>query len=394
MSSTSSLDSTAVFRERVVTLGLDCAWAAFSERGWTTFGAFAFASGANPNNADDDKWVREVLVPILGSPTHVLAQAVRRLYYECFVMAAADFKRRVTASSDDAPARMANAEREDRRKRLAAKLDGGLELIGETDPSNELIDLAASMAEVNTVSYIPWERCTARDQELDRPAGSAYKNLWKPGSQGYLREQKQEPELTADVSGAHMSLKLKYALTRRALAMDMVGLMNIKMGDKITAYLVRKSLAEPPAPGYASATLEQVRRADVFIWKTFARLCRDGIRRDAQDKLPLETHLNEVLKDSDLALILQPLPERKPEAKKDKERRSDGGEQPIAKTRRQNRREAFQKAKKERDEAIERANRAEAAQRRPAAIATRADDVTRGSRMPRELIGMHSRTAD
>jgi hypothetical protein len=324
---------------------------------------------------------------------------VRRLYYEAYVMATADLKRRVTRSNDDVPTSMPNAEREERRTATKKRLTG-LDIAGDLDPSNELLDLAASMGEMNTVSYIPWERCTTRDQELDRPAGAAHKNYWKPDAQGFLKEARQPLELSADLHGNHMSLKLQHALTRRALALDMVGLMSYEHGDMVTKYLMKKYLAQPPDARYVSPSIEQVRRADTHIWKTLAQLCRTGIRRDVNGQLPLEVHIGEALKEFDLALIMTPMLNPN-QGSKAKERRDEPLDQPPNKARnRQNKkREAFQRAKKERDDAVERANRAEAAQRRPNAIAVRAaddrprDDM-RGTRMPRELIGMLSRTVD
>ncbi len=270
-------------------------------------------------------------------------------------------------------------------------------MTGELNPSNELMDLASGMAELNTVSYIPWERCTSRSQELDRPAGQAHKQLWKPDAQGYLKETKMAPELTTHVGGSHLAIKLQEALTRRALALDMIGIMSYEHGHQITQYLMKRFLAEPPTEHHQSPTLEQVRRADTQIWKSLAQSCRLGIKRDVHDRLPLEENVGDALKDFDLALIIQPL--AKKGENKNKDRRAEPGvpnDAPTSKAqRRQKQKLAFDKARKERDEAVERANRAEAAQRRPAAVAARpSDDIPRAGRMPRELIGMCSRTVD
>ncbi len=122
--STSALDSTAAFRERLSQLGLDAVWPDFEARGWSTMGSFAFATGFASNAADDDRWVQAVLVPLLGTEAavHAKAAAVRRLYFECYTVAAADLKRRVTRTDDDQPVRMPTAERQSRRDSTAARL--------------------------------------------------------------------------------------------------------------------------------------------------------------------------------------------------------------------------------------------------------------------------------
>ena len=60
-------------------------------------------------------------------------------------MAAADLKRRVTVNDDDLPRAIPNAEREERRNRLAARLKG-VKLAGELDVSDgSLIGASRSM---------------------------------------------------------------------------------------------------------------------------------------------------------------------------------------------------------------------------------------------------------
>ena len=188
-SSSSTLDSIAAFKERVWQLGLDGAWPNFELRGWTTMGAFAFASSPGAGGVEDSKFVEVVMKPLLGdeAATHPKQAQVRRLFFESFTIAAADLRRRVSRTDDEPPPRMPTAEREERRDATARRLVG-LDISGETEPSDALIDLCASMLELNAVSYVPWEKCTSFDQQMHRAAGESHKREWKLDAQGYLKE--------------------------------------------------------------------------------------------------------------------------------------------------------------------------------------------------------------
>ena len=139
-----ALDSVAAFEERIRELRLQDHLERFRGRGWTTFGTFAFAADYTPGHGDPAKFTEEVVVPALGSAEHADRYVLRRLFFEAYTLVAADLRRRVEATEDDAPRRMPTSEREARRSRLAARL-AGLSLEGELDPSFHLQDLAYDM---------------------------------------------------------------------------------------------------------------------------------------------------------------------------------------------------------------------------------------------------------
>ncbi len=397
-SSTSALDSTAAFRERLSQLGLDAIWGDFEARGWSTMGSFAFATGFTSNAADDERWVQAVLVPLLGAEAavHPKAAAIRRLYFECYTVAAADLKRRVTRTDDDQPVRMPTAERQSRRDSTAARLSN-LDIEEDMEPSNALIDLCATMADTNSVVYVAWDKCTTFDQELDRPSGEAWKKEWKADSQGYMRESASQPELVADV-GANTrarELKLQSALVRRSLAMDMAGVMSYEAAMRITKYLMKKFLASPPDDRYASPSLEQIRRADVFIWKELARACRRGVRPIGGGQLPLDAAVGEVLRDPELALIVQCLP-RVPGREGDN-KAADRRPETQAKSRNQRRKDTMLAKKRELEESESKLRAENEALRKAArAAGGKGQGTGKGGpiRLPPGLLGKEPKTKD
>lgn len=90
---------------------------------------------------------------------------MRRLFFESYSLAAADMQLRVERKDDRIPSKLANAERsaryEDQRRRLS-----GVDISGELEPSNSLIDIVYNMTEEDQLCYVRWEECTKRDQEL------------------------------------------------------------------------------------------------------------------------------------------------------------------------------------------------------------------------------------
>ena len=97
-----ALDSSAVFAQRLVELGLEDLGEAFELNGWETLGNFAFAVNYAPGTgADELPFINEVVIPLLGDANSPRKTALRRLYFEAYTAAAADVQRRITKTDDD-----------------------------------------------------------------------------------------------------------------------------------------------------------------------------------------------------------------------------------------------------------------------------------------------------
>ena len=86
-----ALESEAVFRERLDTLGLDAFCDQFVLAGWTTLGNFAYASAYTPGQPNDSKFITEVVQRLLDDVDHAKKAAVRRLYFEAYTAADTSF---------------------------------------------------------------------------------------------------------------------------------------------------------------------------------------------------------------------------------------------------------------------------------------------------------------
>ena len=124
----------------------------------------AFSISFAPGN-DEQLFLDEVVTVGLGAPTHSDKNRLRRLFFEAYTMASADLKRRTEATPDDAPRIVPNAERLERRRRVAARLGSGISLEGELNISDRLIDLCLGMYESNQLHYIAPDLCTKKTLE-------------------------------------------------------------------------------------------------------------------------------------------------------------------------------------------------------------------------------------
>eukprot|EP00973_Karenia_brevis_P065545 9110294-Karenia_brevis.AAC.1 len=90
-----ALDSIPVFEAKLKELGLDCYLEShFTPRGWTAAANFAFAANYVPGTPDDSTFVADVILPVLGSTLDPQVPALRRLFFDCYTMLAADAQRK------------------------------------------------------------------------------------------------------------------------------------------------------------------------------------------------------------------------------------------------------------------------------------------------------------
>lgn len=126
------LDSEADFKARALEIGVESDELNNLVRlSFNTFGKLAFACNYIPGQADD-RPVRELAADVCGvSPAPAGRVAViRRLVFDAYTLAAADVKLRTERNHDDAPRKLAQAERSARYTEQAKRLSG-INMIGE-----------------------------------------------------------------------------------------------------------------------------------------------------------------------------------------------------------------------------------------------------------------------
>ena len=177
--------------------------------------------------------------------------------------------------------------------------------------------------------------------------------------------------------------------------MAIAGLISFESANLITQFPLKKLMSSPPGCRYVSTTLEQIRKADLHIWRCLGKLCRRGIRRQSTGVSPLDDNVRDVLKDFDLALIVQCLPRPMGGGKSSS---SEGTPSNVGKyqaPRNRRKKEAYLKRKRELDEAEARLKSERDAFAKQARVEPPLGKAAgkRGVRLPQALFGKEARTA-
>ena len=164
----------------------------------------------------------------------------------------------------------------------------GLVLEEDLECSNALSDKGMQMVEDDLLSYISWEQCTSRAQELVHT--KAIKEYRTDGG-GFRRAVSSKAESAANTSS---DLRLRVALQRRGLMFDQCELMSYANHEKIASFLFLAYM-RIPLPGFSSVSLDQMLRADTEVFKVLVQRTRAGVRRLPDGTLPLDNHVQAVL---------------------------------------------------------------------------------------------------
>ena len=150
-------DSKAVFKKRFLEIGLtDANYEAFNAEGLNTLGTFAFACNYAPGAADERPLVT-LATNVLGSaPSTKEMACIRRLFSEAYSTIAADIRTKVEACDEASVKKLPPAERSQRLKDQQVRL-AGLDLRGNYEPGDSLVDRAVAAYESDRVIYITWE---------------------------------------------------------------------------------------------------------------------------------------------------------------------------------------------------------------------------------------------
>ena len=268
--------SKTAFGQALIDYGLAELEAQFKENGWETFNDFAFAT-SDPRGQDAaafQKEVIEVLLPSDGSKKALIPK-LRRLFAQAYVFAS-------KAMNDEAEPKplqelipMHQAERTACTTKLRDRITGWT-LSGQNLPSQTLIDKMSTMLTKGHVKYVPWERCTSKEQELLEEPEVKGLRITPEG----LLLQDVARDMTTDLSGEFL---WDFALRRRACAGDVSGLISFEAQNEWQEVLKSTYLKQPP-PGHKKVSWTQLRNADVMLWQEVAMICEDGTKVNEKSK--------------------------------------------------------------------------------------------------------------
>ena len=387
------LDSAAVFSARMQQLGLGDLVDKFQELGWGTLGNFAIAGGVlSANGSDEDKFMKKILIPLFQTITinpdtqeeEVLPvndrreTAVRRLQYEAYMQFVSDMQRKTTLSDvEDKPKCTPAPERKARLDEVRDYLVG-LEIEGELEPADSLVDKYVHMMESSHVlRYIPMHEVGRRDMEIK---GKKKDEYFKPDANGLMRKHITAEEAVADCSNAY---NLLHAFRRRGVALHMAKLLDYKVHDKLVRWYM-KELHRDPLVNHKRIAIDQILRCDEEVWVRLAEETRGGLGLDPNTgDFVLDYWLPEVMKEQRIVALLNPyqLPAGSSRGSGDgaphqkRERDSDPEKSQL--------REDLKRAKM----ALQKANKGGSSGSKGKGKG-KSDKNIRGSSLPKELIGL------
>lgn len=295
----SILESTAAFETRATGHGLTAAEVTVLKgAGVNSLARLAFAiatPGVNPqenelrsllNRADPDS----VTIGSLAS--------LRRLMFEAQTLAIQQVKNQVEGS-ESVRKEFVPAERSSRIEAQKVRL-AGYDLSGPLECSFASYDLRLELLEKDSVYYLAPHKFTTRSSEVARE---------KPGKELVIDSNslKINDVKHNDQVAISNELELSQAFTRRALASDVVGLVDFQRMEKWHRYLFQQ-LSHSPPPGYSKPTIEQLLRADRAAWIRLAETC-SSVKRTGAGVLPLNDGFDNLQNDSTVNFHLLPLPQ-------------------------------------------------------------------------------------
>jgi hypothetical protein len=387
-------ESSAYFDQRMAAIGLTGAEAAaIRAKGWTSLADYAFSSSWTPGQADDGKFLEKVVIPVLGDADHPSASKLRRLLFEAYTMSVGDLRAKLSRTAEDPPLRLSVPERAARMMKLQRRLPGLL-IQDHLEPSHKLIDCFVQMSEDDCIHYVAWDELTERNQEVNgiSKCTSLVAQVFKPDSNGFLKSSQAPVSEYADLSS---DLRLLSALQRRGLAMDMAGLCMYECHQKIVDHFMRE-LQREPLHDFQKTSLEQVARADRFMFIRIAEMTRTGVKRDSAGDLPVENAMNDVRMDPAFVLLTMQMAMRSSGAGSGGGGSSAAGVDPKTDQAKLDRKRKHEE-KLAADQAAKKARLAAKGGGKSSSSTVpgaRAKGKGKGPRMPTGLIGMDSSTAD
>ena len=298
---TAELESVAEFKRRASALGVtEDHLKALVAAGFDTFGKFAFSVPYVPGAAEEKPLVDLFKKTFAAEPKDAELACLRRLFWESHALALADLKQRQEHGSDNVTKKLPTAERvsraQEQKKRLSGIIWGPA-----TEPSDQLVDRFVQMAEDNAVTCVKPEPCTSRSQEILQVKQA--KNF-AIGSDGNLKVGHTTPDFTCSTSG---ELRLRSALRRKALALDLSGILTFKAAELWHTHLFTCLQRETP-PGYKPVTVSQIMEADKRLWILLSELARGSVAPKLGSPAPCDSSFTKLTESQEILSYLAPLP--------------------------------------------------------------------------------------
>ena len=272
------IDSKPAFEQRCQEVSAAIS-AKFAAQGISTLSKLAYSLGT-PGSAVDENALKRFAGDLEfpgenRQPTRGFLADVRRLHFEACTLVLAELKTQVTASNDpDGVKHLPFVEKTSRWTEQQGRLSG-LSLTSEHQPAHRLVDMCFAMVKSGALVYLCPSKCISREQEIC--SGTKDSQVVKIENRALVLSSAQE-ELSAEIGN---EVKLLWALQRRGLAMDQVGMLSWKCHEAWTQTMF-KAMNHAVAAGFSKVSMAQALRADREVFVLLAQEVTEPIRYDGQ----------------------------------------------------------------------------------------------------------------
>ena len=244
---TSLIDSAAHFESRLGELGLTAGLITnIKNHGVGTLSQLAFAVG-QPGQPLMDVAVDQFIQTATGRPPAIGESAIlKRAAFEAQTVLISTLRQNIE-KTDEAPRKIAFAERTSRMQALQAAL-AGIEITGEQEAAHCVLDKACNIYESNTLKYLDPASCVSRSHEIQ----GITKNRELTFEKGSLVLKSGEDKLSSPTDS---EIKVHYAMVRRGLSFQFARLMSYSQHCQWESFLLRV---------WAGFHIEQVFMIEVF----------------------------------------------------------------------------------------------------------------------------------
>ncbi len=263
----------------------------------------AFVSSYAPGQSDEAPLMQALKDALADGVDLTLSQKAswRVAYNEAFAIVTAEMKQAVERTEEPSVRHLSQPERSERHEQQAKRLVG-VSIKGSSEPSEQLVDLCVGIYERNQLAYVPWSKCSSREQEVQAESRKDVKLSFESGT-SKLKLEPAPKELHVDTSS---EVLLMQALQRRALALEQANVVDFLLIDSWHQKMMKCRLTDAP-PGYVKPTFEQLKLADQKLFSELQDGTRSGIQANASGR-PVDAIFKEVMSRPEVTCLMQPLP--------------------------------------------------------------------------------------
>ena len=186
-------DNKPVFRSRAAAAGLsDDFVQLLVDSHLDSLSKYAFCSSYVPGSGDDASFIRAIRNAIGRDPLIGEQASCRKLLHEAYALVTAEIKQQLERSEEVQARKLTQPERSDLYQKQVKKLVG-LSLKGPMEPSDALVDVFCGMYDANRLRFVPWEKYTSKECELEKSAVLSISLQWKVQGNSVLSQKSQSP---------------------------------------------------------------------------------------------------------------------------------------------------------------------------------------------------------